>query len=540
MPELALRGLRLWRPWRAWPQWRPSRLTRRILAVNLLPLALLLGGVLYLGQYRDRLVESALEGLATEARLIAAALGEGAVAALTDDEVVLNGEAARAMVRRLVETTGTRTRVFAGDGGLLADSRLLLSSGPRLPSEPLSHPGGWSRLTAEVERATDALLRGMAGEAARPPYRETAEPRAAEFPDVQRALAGDTGGSVWAAADSPGQVLTVAAPVQRFKRVLGAVLLSRDSASIDRAVADLRLTIIQLFAVAGAGTVALSLYLAGTIARPIRVLAAAADRVRHGHGRRHDIPDMRGRRDDIGDLSGALRDMTAALWNRLDAIERFAADVAHEIKNPLTSLRSAVETVGRIEDPARQKKLLAIIQDDVARLDRLISDISDASRVDAEMSREEFEPVDLARILRLLKEIHDSTGAARNRLGLDLAAGPLVVPGIEDRLVQVFRNLLANAASFAPEGGMVCVVVRRGERTVTVAVEDDGPGIPPGKEEKIFERFYSERPDGEKFGTHSGLGLAISRQIVQAHGGRIRAENRPQGGARFTVELPLV
>ncbi|MEO5338305.1 MAG: HAMP domain-containing histidine kinase, partial [Magnetospirillum sp. WYHS-4] len=252
------------------------------------------------------------------------------------------------------------------------------------------------------------------------------------------------------------------------------------------------------------------------------------------------LPDLGGRNDEIGDLALALQEMTQALWDRLDAIDRFAADVAHEIKNPLSSLRSAVETVQVVSDPAQKAKLMTIIQDDVKRLDRLISDISEASRLDAELSRAEMTSVDLADMLEALVDVHAHTappGAPRLTLECSAAA---VVDGMEDRLVRVFRNLIGNAISFSPAGSEIHLTVAAGPPGMAeVCVEDQGPGIPAGKEEAIFERFYSERPKGEKFGTHSGLGLSISRQIVEAHNGTIFAENRLEGGARFVVRLPL-
>jgi two-component system, OmpR family, sensor histidine kinase ChvG len=332
--------------------------------------------------------------------------------------------------------------------------------------------------------------------------------------------------------------------------VLGAVLLSVGSADLEQAVRAVRLDILKAFLVAFTVTVLLSIYLAGTIARPIRRLAAAAERVRRGLGREVVIPDFSRRGDEIGDLSSALRDMTGVLWQRMDAIDRFAADVAHEIKNPLSSLRSAVETAARIEDPVKQRRLLAIILEDVQRLDRLISDISDASRLDAELSRHEHAPVALDRMLATLVELHEAAanaGAVHLRLVVPPGARPsdFVVPGIEDRLVQVLRNLIANAISFSPPGGMITLAVQRDQNSVVVTVDDDGPGIPEAKLAAIFDRFYSERPAGEKFGTHSGLGLSISQQIVEAHRGIIRAENRRDPGrggavigARFIVRLP--
>ncbi|WP_207485882.1 stimulus-sensing domain-containing protein [Arenibaculum pallidiluteum] len=525
-----------------------SPLTLRILAVNVLALAMLVGGLLYLGRYQDRLIEAELDALRVEGRIFAGALGEGAVAREGEEEGALSPEQARLMIRRLVETTETRTRLYGIDGTLLADSRQLMGTDGVIQVERLPAPdetpslGEW--LVDTYDRLVTALLprrRDL------PVYGEHRLQMDAQRRDIARALAGEPASAVWSTAQ--GQlVLTVAVPVQRFKQVLGAVLLSRSGGEIDRAVRQVRLDILKIFAVALGVTVLLSFYLAGAIGRPIRRLAQAADQVRRGHGRHTAIPDFTGRHDEIGDLSRALRDMTEALWARLDAIERFAADVSHEIKNPLTSLRSAVETAARVTDPSRRARLMEIIEDDVRRLDRLISDISDASRLDAELSRASVEPVDLRRVLRMLADMHEDMRSgeaeAAPRLALDLPeGGDLTVQGLEGRLVQVLRNLIANALSFSPHGGTVTLGARDLGDRVAITVADEGPGIPEGKLEAIFDRFYTERPRGEKFGTHSGLGLSISRQIVEAHGGTIRAENRRAqdggiAGALFTITLP--
>jgi two-component system sensor histidine kinase ChvG len=310
-------------------------------------------------------------------------------------------------------------------------------------------------------------------------------------------------------------------------------------------VLQVRLDILKVFGIALLVTVLLSVYLASTIARPLRRLALAADRLRRGMSRQYAIPEVGGRNDEIRELSGALREMTEALWKRMDAIEGFAADVAHEIKNPLTSLRSAIETAARIDDPAQRDRLMSIVIDDIQRLDRLISDISNASRLDAELSRAEMVRIDLTAIIDAMIALNDAAEHAHGvRLERAPAGGyPVVIMGDEDGIVQVFRNLIDNAISFSPENGVIVLrVTREGDMAVAV-VEDQGPGIPSGLEEAIFERFYRERPPGEKFGTHSGLGLSISRQIVEAHRGTISAENRigPDDkvmGARFVVRLP--
>jgi two-component system, OmpR family, sensor histidine kinase ChvG len=380
-----------------------------------------------------------------------------------------------------------------------------------------------------------------------PPYEEQPRQRAEHYEEVRAALRADVGRMVRLAPNGD-LVLAVAVPVQKLKQVLGALMLSVQSAWIDEAVRSVRFDILRFFAIALLVTILASLYLAGTIARPIRRLALAAERMRSGTRRRNVIPDFSRRGDEIGDLSLALRSMTEALSSRIDAIERFAADVAHEIKNPLTSVRSAVETATRLNDPEKQKRLMAIVLEDVQRLDRLISDISNASRLDAELSRAELAPVDVGRMLGVLVEMHEATAedGAPHRVRLSLSLGAnrgLTAPGIEDRLVQVLRNLVANAVSFSPPGGVVTLSGSSDADWITVTVDDEGPGIPEAKLAAIFDRFYTERPKGERFGTHSGLGLSISQQIIDAHGGTIHAENRRDAagrvvGARFVVRLP--
>ena len=530
---------------------RISPLTRRILAVNVLALGLLGLGLLYLGEYQLSLVAAQLDALRTQGQIFAAALGEGAVIESLGEGETLIPELARQMMRRLVEPTRTRARLFDSEGKLIADSRVLRGPGGAVQIKelpPLDEAGPLHRL---AEWLYDSVIGILPGQQRYPPYREPLSQTAADYAEVERALQGDIGDAVRSEREGGGLILSAAVPVQRYKQVLGAVLLSSDSSEIEQAVRSVRFQILKVFCFALGVTVLLSIYLAGTIARPIRRLAAAAERVRRGHGRQVLIPDFTRRGDEIGDLSGALREMTSALWRRIDAIEHFAADVAHEIKNPLTSLRSAVETAARVDDPAKQRKLLSVVLEDVQRLDRLITDISDASRLDAELSRVELEPVMIGPMLETLVDVHQSTaGDEAPRLLLSLP-GPVGTPqgdlpalGVEGRLVQVFRNLIVNAISFSPPGAAIHIGARRDGDAVAVTIEDEGPGIPENKLEAIFERFYSERPAGEKFGTHSGLGLSISKQIIEAHRGIIRAENRRAAdgrviGARFTVRLPV-
>ncbi len=524
-----------------------SPLTRRIVAVNLLPVALLAVGFLYLGKFESSLIGQQIESLRTQGEIFAAALGEGAVLDSPDEGEVLVPGLSRDMMRRLVEPTHTRARLFTLKGDMLADSRLLRGGGDAVQVTELPPFDDQGVFGNAVDKVYDWVVNLLPRGRHYPPYQESADGTAESYPEVMRALHGEKASFIRGDPATKGLVISVAVPVQRYKEVLGAVMLSTTNSEIEDELRLVRLELLRIFALAVVVTLLLSFYLAGTIARPIRRLAEAADRAR-GRGAQVEIPDFTGRGDEVGDLSGSLREMTDALWQRMSAIESFAADVAHEIKNPLSSLRSAVETATRIEDPVKQRRLMAIILDDVERLDRLITDISDASRLDAELSRLEIEPIDIAAMLRALADIHTETqgdGAPRIVLDLPPARGRgLVVPGTESRLSQVFLNVIANAVSFSPPGGEIGVRAALDGRAVLVTVEDGGPGIPEDKLTAIFDRFYSERPAGEKFGTHSGLGLSISKQIVVAHRGRIWAENRydPSGevcGARFLIRLPL-
>jgi two-component system sensor histidine kinase ChvG len=522
---------------------RISTLTIRILALNVIALGIFVAGLLYLGQYREQLVDAAIQSLATQAKIFAGALGEGAVTG-PDGNQAIQHEVARSLLRRLVQPTNARARLFDANGTLIADSRQLVGPGGTVQIEILGPPDEIENVFTRLLDLYQHLADWMVNAPELEPYIESTRSVAQEYPEAVAALAGEDASAV---RSLPGglEMISVAVPVQRFKQVLGAVMVTTTSYEIEAGVREVRLGIMKVFGVALAVTVLLSLYLGGTIARPVRRLAAAADGVRRSLRREQEIPDFTARHDEIGDLSRALREMTSALWLRMDAMESFAADVAHEIKNPLTSLRSAVETAARVTDPEQQRRLLSIIQEDVQRLDRLITDISDASRLDAELSREHLENVDIGALVSGLIAVRREVGMAESAvLRYDGPNdGSLRVPAIEDRLAQVFNNLITNALSFSPPAGEVVVRAAREGRMVVVTVEDQGPGIPEGSEERIFERFYSERPESEKFGTHSGLGLSISRQIVAATGGTIRAENRRDEtgrviGARFIVRLP--
>ncbi len=525
-----------------------SSLTRRILAINVAALGIVVVGLLYLDDYRQGLIDAKAAALATQGKIIAAALGETVVVGDAEGVYVIDVDAARQLLIRLVLPTGRRARLFAANGRLVADSRQLTVTGGEVQAEALPPPDDGPTLR-RIEAVYEWIFERLPPREALERYVEAENQSADDYREVRQALAGD---GAWSLRDGGelGVQLIVAVPVQRFKLVQGALLLSTAIADVEESLREVRIAILELFAVGLGITVLLSLYLAGTIARPIHRLAEAAEAVRHGHGGADRIPDFSARGDEIGDLSRSLADMTRELSDRLVEIERFAADVAHEIKNPLTSMTSALESLARLEDPERRQKLLAIMRDDVRRLDRLISDISDASRLDAELARAEIAPVDIGHMMAALVEVHRET-AKPGDPAVELAPGDdgaLIVEGDERRIAQLFENLISNARSFSPPGGVIRLAARRhevgGTAVVEVTVEDDGPGLPEGQLEAIFERFYTERPPGETFGIHSGLGLSISKRIVEAHDGVIFAENRGDdggqtAGARFVVRLPV-
>lgn len=530
-----------------------SPLLQRILLVNLLPLAVLLAALLYLDQYQNGLLQAEVTTLREQARIYAGALGEAAIREDTPDSPHLVPDLARPLLRRLTEPTpNAQARLYSAEGEVLADTRVREGAGGAVVMEPLPPALDRGRLVDLVGQfyddllsllphSTDESLLDLGQQAAgtdwspdvRAELKRNAETPGRQIPPYIRR------------SDDNRLLVSVSEPVSRNRATLGVVVLTREAREVDDSVLAVRLSILALFTLALVLTVMLSWYLSLTIARPILRLAGAAAEMREGGGRGGVVPQpLLDRGDEVGELARALSESAGALWARMDAIERFAADVAHEIKNPLSSIRSAIETLRRIDDPTKQRRLTAIIAEDVGRLDRLITDISDASRIDAELSRVATEPVDLAPILSTLAEIDEATrdedGA---HLELRLGEGRLVVQAVADRLVQVLRNLIGNAHSFSPANGRILLSAHAEGGFIEIAVEDEGPGIPDAKLENIFERFYSERPQGERFGTHSGLGLSISRQIVEALKGRISAENRrgPNGqviGARFVVMLP--
>ncbi len=535
---------------------RISRLLRDILLVNLLPVALIFAALFYLDQYQQGLLTAEVSALREQARIYAGALSQTAVQDNAGGQATINPDLAQPLLYQLTEPTpNAQALIYGPDGELIANSRVHPGPGGAIVTEPLSAPpppGLFSRLIGFVYDHLSGSVVGNDDESGLVGSGAGEDPDTLGWqPDAREALqltspSPDQDSAPFVRRDSQGELLiTVAEPIQRAQQNVGTVLLTREANEVDAAVLAVRISILGLFALALALTVFVSLYLARTIANPILRLANAAALMREGRARTEAIPEkITDRNDDIGTLARALDGSAKALWARMDAIEQFAADVSHEIKNPLSSIRSAIETLARVEDPTRASRLLAIITQDVARLDRLITDISDSSRLDSELSRAAPEVVDMARILSTLAEIHDATrkddGA---HMVLDTPANGLFVKGAENRLVQVLRNLIGNAISFSPPNANIYLRGRETGGVVELAVEDEGPGIPDGKLDGIFDRFYSERPQSEQFGSHSGLGLSISRQIVEAHQGRISAENRRDEhgaiiGARFVIRLP--
>ncbi len=510
-----------------------SALTWRILAFNALALIVLTGGVILVQASGRGLVEERLTSIQEQGNIVAGTLAEYA----TEPEThTLKVEQAEPLLRQLIAPTRLRARLYLPSGRIATDTRNLLARNV-VQMQELPPLDARTRTEQWFKRLYDGIM-GVRPFARLQPYYEAGKDGRV-YGEVATALNGATGNDE-RVDDRNRLVLSVAVPIQRFTAIYGVLLLTTEGGDIDGILRAERATLIEVFAVAFLVMLFSSLYLAGTIAEPVKRLAAAADRVRSGIGGRSDLPNFPERDDEIGDLADSLRAMTANLYDRIDAIESFAADVAHELKNPLTSLASAVEMFSRAKDDESRAKLLAIVRGDIKRIDRLITDISDASRLDAELSREAPQAVALSKLLATIVEIYQMTDTAHVvsfALQDELPANA-IVRGRDERLGQVFRNLIDNAVSFSPAGSTVTITAMKHDICARVTVEDEGPGIPPDNLESIFERFYTERP-GENFGRNSGLGLSIARQIIEGAGGRIYAENRNSGGARLIVELPL-
>lgn len=550
-----------------------SSLLRRIFVSNLLGLVILIGGIFYLGQHNVWLIDAKRESLRTQGEIIAAAIAanatidterivldpdklpelEGALIPFRDDgfaslELSIAPERITPILRRLIQPTTNRARIYGRDGTLIADSAQLLTRGrisrpDPAESNPAARPNTknfWTRLRQWI----------LSSEL--PVYREIGSANGKLYPEVRMAMSGTTT-PMLLLNEQGEQIVSIAVPIQRARSVQGVLLLSTHAGEIDEALSHERWAIVTIALLALTTTIAASLLLARTVAGPMHRLSDAAEHVSRNISAAHDLPDFSHRTDEVGQMAGAFRSMTVALYRRIEASEKFAADIAHELKNPLTAARSTAESLAYARTEQQRQHLVTQIQSELKRLNRLITDVSNASRLDAELALQQTEPVMLASVVKgVVMTFQDILSGEPKVIALAIEASPrddaYVVVGHEGRLAQVVTNLIDNAVSFSPESGTVTVRARRDGAFVEVWVEDEGPGIAPDKLEEIFKRFYTYRPTAESSrGNNSGLGLSISREIVRAHGGSVWAENRyamgAEGngeaiGARFIVRLP--
>ena len=549
-----------------------ASLLRRILVSNLMGFFILLGGILYLGWFHTWLIDAKLDALKTQGKIIADAIAANATVVrehivldpnklpdtpdaaqqqfpgdgLADLELSIHPEDVTPILRKLIQPTNTRARIYARDGTLIVDTARSLAQWTALRNEQSEkqHPKTqniWSLLTRYFFK--EPL----------PVYQEIGSSNGMAYKEVRTALEGEEH-SMLLLNKKGEQIVSMALPIRRFKSVQGVLLLSTLPGQIDKILREERTVILILAAIALLASVVTSLLLARTVAGPMRRLSAAADQVSRNIAAPQQLPELADRHDEVGQMAGAFQAMTAALYKRIEASEKFAADVAHELKNPLTAARSTAELLGFAKTPEERDQLIEQIQAELKRLNRLITDVSNASRLDAELARKEMRTIDVTTMLRNVVSIfRDIIGGDNRRVELVIAPEPhngaYFVVGDEGRLGQVLTNLLDNAVSFSPEGGVVTVRARASGPYVEILVEDQGPGIPADRLEMIFDRFYSDRPATDQSrGKNSGLGLSISREIALAHGGQIVADNRREAGAGvnaqpagacFVVRLPI-
>jgi two-component system sensor histidine kinase ChvG len=554
-----------------------ASLLRRILISNLMGFFILVGGILYLGWFHTWLIDAKLDALKTQGKIIADAIaanakvvresiiidpnaipdGSGASKndsngfpfdGLAEFELSIHPEEVTPILRKLIQPTNTRARIYARDGTLIVDTAQTLAKWSAMRNEP--------RVSDREAPPTQNIWTRFARYFFREPlpvYQEIGTGNGMAYREIQAALAGEEKNMLLLNKKGE-QIVSFALPIKRFGEVQGVLLLSTRPGQIDKILKEERIVILILAAIALLASVVTSLLLARTVAGPIRRLSAAAELVSENIEARTQLPQFANRTDEVAQMASAFQAMTGALCRRIEASEKFAADVAHELKNPLTAARSTAESLAYAKTDEERMHLVAQIQGELKRLNRLITDVSNASRLDAELARKEMRPIDATVMLRNVVGIfRDIIGDDSRSVMLD--AGPESFPGAfcvkgdEGRLGQVMTNLIDNAISFSPEGGTVTVITRVAAPFVEIAVEDEGPGIPEHALDIIFDRFYSDRPATDTSrGKNSGLGLSISREIVLAHGGQIFAENRydtdvepgtKPSGARFTVRLPM-
>lgn len=503
-----------------------SRLTYRIMGINIIAVLILVIGIFYLDEYRQTITNAEMELLSTETQLYASLIENAA-----RNPNQLAGPNLLKLVKSLAEQKPQRIRVFDSKGRLRSDSGVQHARFLPLERE-------WdSPLGRTAEQLFATFIDIVSIHFRLPDYPDTLDSRAQNLPDAKEAMSGALSLSAWKALDG-GLLLSSAAPLRIDGKSSGVVLVTRTDTSVEQTFARMRLDILRLFFLALIITVTFSLYLSGAVGHPLRRLAYAAERVRLGKSQIVDVPDLIARADEIGELAQALHTMTAELNARIDSIDRFAADVSHELKNPLTSLRSAFETLPKIKNESDQARLLSVIDHDLERMERLITDIARASRLDAEMNRSLGGFTPLRNLWhKITEQYHDP------RLKLN-PCPEVMVFGSPSALMQVFQNVVENALSFTPENGNVILSADMMDNQIMITIDDTGSGIPSNKLEKIFERFYSQRPEHEGFGQHSGLGLSIARQIVEKSHGTITAQNRMNEhgdiqGARFIISLKI-
>ena len=551
-----------------------ASLLRRILVSNLIGFFVLLLGILYLGWYHTWLIDAKVDALKIQGKIIADAIASKAKVererivfdanellgqrsssrTYRDDgfaalELSISPEEVTPILRKLIQSTNTRARIYARDGTLIVDTaRSLRRWRAALRNEPTENTGKapstqnfWTRLTRYL---FDEPL---------PVYQEIGSANGTAYAEVRQALEGNQR-SMLLLNDKGEQIVSLAVPIRRFKTVQGVLLLSTRPGEIDEILSEERSVILTLAAIALFASIVTSLLLARTVAGPMRRLSEAAEQASHNIAARTQLPEYANRSDEVGQMAAAFRSMTKALYRRIEASEKFAADVAHELKNPLTAARSIAESLSLAKNEEERRHLVEQIQNELNRLNRLITDVSNASRLDAELARQEMRPVDITTVLRGVVTIfRDILGDDQRQIRLVIEDAPLegayIVSGDEGRIGQVLTNLVDNAISFSPKTGTITVRARSTPPHMEIYVEDEGPGIPEDRLEVIFDRFYTDRPDTEATeGKNSGLGLSISREIIRAHGGQISAESRFEDGsgpddaplgARFVVKLPL-
>ncbi len=582
--EIASRiGIMLWPVWKllatavkrcggSWiARFIGSSLARRIFVSNIAGLCVLLVGILQLSKHNAWLIEAKRDSLIAQGEIIAAGIASNATVEKGDRVILdpdklpeleggkipfrndgfasldlsIQPEIVTPVLRRLMQRTkNVRARIYARDGALIVDSAQILQRGQMARNEPAhaDRPKARTFWTKLAEKINGSDL---------PVYQEIGSANGTTYPEVRMALgSGITTPMVLLTKDDE-QIVSIAAPIRRAGAVQGVLLLSTKPGEIDDILDSERKVIFTIAGLALLATILASMLLTRTVAGPMRRLSAAAEHVSHNITARQELPEFKGRTDEVGQMAEAFRSMTAALYRRIEASEKFAADVAHELKNPLTAARSTAESLTYAKSDEHRNQLVAQIQIEIKRLNRLITDVSNASRLDAELARQQTEPVDLAIITSgIVATFRDILSESSKTIGIvvspSLAGQNLVVEGHEGRISQVITNLIDNALSFSPEGGAVAVTLMRDGPTIRIAIKDQGPGIDEDKLDTVFDRFYTYRPTADSSrGSNSGLGLSISREIVRAHGGQIWAENcyvdhshTVRSGAHFIVELP--